>query len=187
LNPGEEEIVIPMPLWAQMGRGRLSETGEIMASPLAPAGYAPPMGVYRLVMPSGGVVDMSGGAPPGTPGIIELAGPTGLEVGLDPRLGTILASSLGGRQILAPLALDEGEWVVGGRGRIPFEPAASDSAAIVSAPPSTGSFIDGTYTPMTGALTSAMTMAGDVDAHTSMPARPTIGQGGTAPSSSLSS
>ena len=118
LNPGEEEIVIPMPLWAQMGRGKLSETDQIMASPLAPAGYSPPLGIYRLVVPGGGPVDMSGGAPPGTPGVIELTGPTGLELAFQPKQGAVLASSLGGNQILGRVAMDDGQSVVSRRGRI---------------------------------------------------------------------
>ncbi|TMA18744.1 MAG: hypothetical protein E6J88_19085 [Deltaproteobacteria bacterium] len=222
LNPGEEEIVIPMPLWAQMGRGHLSETDQIMGSPLAPAGYSPPMGVYRLVVPAGGPVDMTGGAPNGTSGIVELAGPTGLEIALQKRTNTVLASSLGGRQIIARVALDDGESVVTRRGRIrvgaplsaqdlgPQDPSsdtvlsqgggAPDSAPTVVAqprapavdvPPS-GTFIDGSFTgadsaasvtgpssgsSMAGALTSAMQMSADVDARTSMPGRPSIGQG----------
>ncbi|HUJ25776.1 MAG TPA: hypothetical protein VLW85_07150, partial [Myxococcales bacterium] len=52
-NPGEDEIVIPLPLWAEMGRGRLTDTEQIMASPLASSGYTPPLGVYRLVVPDG--------------------------------------------------------------------------------------------------------------------------------------
>src|SRR5439155_25632381 len=109
LNPGEEEIVIPMPLWTQMGRGQLSETDQIMASPLAPAGYAPPMGVYRLVVPAGGPIDMTGGAPPGTDGVVELTGPAGLELMVKPAQTGVFASSLGGRQILGRVALDDGE------------------------------------------------------------------------------
>src|SRR5205085_7611310 len=98
-NPGEEEIVIPMPLWAQMGRGRISHTDQIMASPLARSGYSPPMGVYRLVVPGGGPVDMTGGAPDGTPGILDLVGPTGLELVVRGGQAPVLASSLGGRQL----------------------------------------------------------------------------------------
>ena len=118
LNPGEEEIVIPMPLWTQMGRGQLSETDQIMASPLARAGYSPPMGVYRLVVPGGGPVDMTGGAPPGTPGIVDLTGPTGLELVARPNRSGVQASSLGGRQFLGRVAVDDGESVVTRRGRI---------------------------------------------------------------------
>jgi hypothetical protein len=118
LNPGEEEIVIPMPLWAQMGRGHISETEQIMASPLASTGYTPPMGVYRLVVPAGGPVDMTGGAPPGTPGIVELFGPTGLELVARPGGSGVFASSLGGKQIIGQVALDDGETLVGRRGRI---------------------------------------------------------------------
>ncbi|MCA1826183.1 MAG: hypothetical protein ABR567_09555 [Myxococcales bacterium] len=222
LNPGEEEIVIPMPLWAQMGRGRLSETDQIMASPLASAGYSPPMGVYRLVVPPGGPYDMTGGAPPGTSGIIELAGPSGLEVGLDRKTSTVLATSLGGRQLIARVALDDGDSVVTRRGRIrvgaPLSasemppPASSESVlsqgggapdsaptVVASTPPSvpsvdvpsSGTFVDGSFTgadsaagssggsSMAGALSSAMQMAGDVDARTGVPGRPAIGQGPT--------
>jgi len=118
LNPGEEEIVIPMPLWAQMGRGQLSETDQIMASPLAPSSYAPPMGIYRLVVPGGGPVEMTGDAPPGTTGIVELAGPTGLEIIARANRGGVQASSLGGRQILGRVALDDGVTGVARRGRI---------------------------------------------------------------------
>src|SRR5207244_3717660 len=80
--------------------------------------YAPPMGVYRLVVPAGGPVDMTGGAPDGTSGIVELAGPTGLEIALQKRTNTVLASSMGGRQIIARVALDDGESVVTRRGCI---------------------------------------------------------------------
>ena len=118
LNPGEEEIVIPMPLWTQMGRGQLSETDQIMASPLARTGYAPPMGVYRLVMPGGGPVDLTSGAPSGTPGIVDLAGPTGLEIVSRANRSGVQAWSLGGRQILGRVAIDDGESVVTRRGRM---------------------------------------------------------------------
>ena len=211
LNPGEEEIVIPMPLWTQMGRGRLSETDQIMASPLAHTGYAPPMGVYRLVVPGGGPVDMAGGAPPGTPGIVDLAGPTVLEIVARANRSGVQASSLGGRQFLGRVAMDDGESVVSRRGRIrigaPLFSAAPDGAAgafqssdsilsqggsasdaapaVVSGAPA-GTFIDGTYSgssaavssggaPMAGALSSAMQMSSAVAARTSMPGRPSLG------------
>ena len=205
LTPGEEEIVIPMPLWTQMGRGRLSETDQIMASPLAHTGYAPPMGVYRLVVPGGGPVDMTGGAPPGTPGIVDLAGPTGLEIVARANRSGVQASSLGGRQILGRVAMDDGESVVTRRGRIrigaplvsgtsqagDFQSdsilsqggSAPDAApAVVSGAPA-GTFIDGTYSgsnaPMAGALSSAMQMSSDVASRTSVPGRPSIGSGAT--------
>src|SRR5207245_2475360 len=54
----------------------------------------------------------------GTSGIVELAGPTGLEIALQKRTNTVLASSMGGRQIIARVALDDGESVVTRRGRI---------------------------------------------------------------------
>jgi hypothetical protein len=129
LNPGEEEIVIPMPLWAQMGRGQLSETDQIMASPLSPFGYAPPMGVYRLVVPGGGPVDMTGGAPPGTPDIVELLGPTGLEIVARAGRTGVKASALGGRQFLGRVALDDGETAVTRRGRIRVGAPISSSPA----------------------------------------------------------
>src|SRR5205814_362967 len=39
LGPGEDEIVIPMPLWTQMGRGQASFTDQVMASPVARTSY----------------------------------------------------------------------------------------------------------------------------------------------------
>jgi hypothetical protein len=193
LNPGEEEIVIPMPLWAQMGRGQLSETDQIMASPLSPFGYAPPMGVYRLVVPGGGPVDMTGGAPPGTPGIVELLGPTGLEIMAHAGRSGVQASSLGGRQFLGRVALDDGETAITRRGRIrvgaPISSptgsflsqggGAPDATAVVGAQPSMpnvppGTYVDGTYNgaPMAAALTSAMQMRSELAARTSIPGRP---------------
>lgn len=198
LNPGEEEIVIPMPLWTQMGRGQLSETDQIMASPLAHSSYTPPMGVYRLVVPGGGPVDLSGGAPPGTPGIVDLTGPTGLELVARPNRSGVQASSLGGRQFLGRVAVDDGESVVTRRGRIrvgaplasgPSQPPDAAPAIVSGARPSlpavpdapSGTYLDGTYTgssasaPMTGALSSAMQMSSDVAARTSLPGRPFLG------------
>lgn len=117
LNPGEDEIVIPMPLWARMGRGALSSTNQLMASPLAPRGYAPPLGTYQLVVPRNGPIDGSFGAPVGTPGVIEIAGPTGLELAAGPTRD-VAAHSLGGRHLLGKAALDDGQSVLGRRGRM---------------------------------------------------------------------
>src|SRR6185503_3195033 len=102
LNPGEDEIVIPMPLWAQMGRGRLSSTDQIMASPMSPSGYAPPLGSYTLVAPPGTPLDFTGGAGPGGKGVTQLSGPTTLELaisgGLDRGVSASMASG-GGRHL----------------------------------------------------------------------------------------
>ena len=116
LGPGEDEIVIPLPLWAQMGRGAMSETDRIMAAPLAGRGYAPPLGVYRLVVPGGGPFDLSGSAPPDT-SAIELSGPTGLK--LAPRSSsTVSATTLGGAHFLGRVPLDPGGHPARGRSRI---------------------------------------------------------------------
>ena len=129
LRAGEDEIVIPMPLWTQMGRGRLSSTDDIMASPLAPRGYAPPLGNYQLVLPGGSPIDAAGGAPAGTAGVLQLTGPTGLELATGSSGGApVSARSLGGSRLLGTVALDDGESLVSrrGRGRIgaPLDPAA---------------------------------------------------------------
>jgi len=150
VNPGEDEIVIPMPLWAQMGRGQLSETSQIMASPLAPTGYAPRLGAYRLMVPAGGPVDLTGGNPDGTPGgseFAELTGPTALELQARSTRSPVVASSLGGRQIIGRVAIDDGQSAVGPRGRLPIAgamnlaaPAAADLASTASSfVPDTGS------------------------------------------------
>jgi hypothetical protein len=106
LGPGEDEIVIPLPLWAQMGRGAMSETDKIMAAPLAGKGYAPPLGVYRLVVPGGGPFDLSGSAPPEM-SAIELSGPTGLRLVQRPS-STVSATTLGGAHFLGRVPLDPG-------------------------------------------------------------------------------
>jgi hypothetical protein len=147
LGPGEDEIVIPLPLWAQMGRGAMSETDRIMAAPLAGRGYAPPLGVYRLVVPGGGPFDLSGSAPPETPAI-ELSGPTGLRLAPRPS-STVSATTLGGAHFLGRVPLDPGGHPARGRSRIrvgaPMQgidlsglvsnaPAAAEPAAPTSRP-----------------------------------------------------
>ena len=116
LGPGEDEIVIPLPLWAQMGRGAMSETDRIMAAPLAGRGYAPPLGVYRLVVPGGGPFDLSESAAPETEAI-ELSGPTGLRLAPRPS-STVSATTLGGAHFLGRVPLDAGGRSGRGRSRI---------------------------------------------------------------------
>lgn len=140
LNPGEEEIVIPLPLWAQMGRGQLSETDQIMASPLAADGYNPPLGVYRLVLPEGGPFDLTGGAPSGTPGVVDLAGPMGLELVARRTGSPVVASSLGGYQSIARVAIDDGQTGITRTGRIPIGEPADPTPAF--AQPSTADAAD---------------------------------------------
>ena len=121
LNPGEDEIVIPMPLWAQMGRGRLSETDQIMASPLAPSGYAPRLGAYRLVVPDGGPADLTGGADAAD--VVEIAGPNSLELQVRSTRGPVMTSFPAGRQIIGRVAV-----------AAPSSDASSDSAPQASLP-----------------------------------------------------
>ena len=102
LNAGEEEIVIPLPLWAQMGRGRISATDAILASPFAPEGFAPSLGAYRLVLPFGGQqIDLTGAARAS----VQLAGPTAVELVASPG-GRVMAQSQG-TQRNRPLSKEE--------------------------------------------------------------------------------
>ena len=118
LGPGEDEIVIPMPLWAQMGRGQASSTDHVMASPVARTSYAPPLGTYSLVRPAGlGLLEPGDAPPPGTPGLVELSGPTGIR--LRPRLqGGARADSTGGKLVLGHVPLDDGSTLASARGRM---------------------------------------------------------------------
>jgi hypothetical protein len=114
-GPGEEEIVIPLPLWAQMGRGALAETDRIMAAPRAPVGYAPPFGIYRLVVPGGGPIDLIGSAPAEV--AINLSGPTGLRL-MPHRPGTVTATTSGGNHFLGRVPLNEAGSSPRGRSRV---------------------------------------------------------------------
>ncbi len=109
LSIGEDEIVIPMPLWAQMGRGRISATDQIMASRFAASGVAPPLGGYRLVVPRDAPYDFTGGLGAAGPGVVCVSGPTSLELGPDAARSSIMAQSPSGRFTLADVALDDGE------------------------------------------------------------------------------
>ncbi|MGZ6123593.1 MAG: hypothetical protein ACXWLR_01460 [Myxococcales bacterium] len=107
-GPGEEEIVIPLPLWAQMGRGAISDTDVLLSSPAAAGGYAPPLGPYRLVAHGEGALDLTGGAPARERGVVELSGPTALRLSQRPT-GGVSAMTPGGSQMLARVPMDEGE------------------------------------------------------------------------------
>src|SRR5713101_8062155 len=118
LGPGEDEIVIPLPLWVQMGRGQASSTDHVMASPVARTSYAPPLGTYTLVRPADfRLLDAEDESLEATPGLVELSGPTGIR--LRPRVqGGARAHSAGGKLVLGHVPLDDGSSLVGARGRI---------------------------------------------------------------------
>jgi hypothetical protein len=138
LGPGEDEIVIPLPLWAQMGRGAVSETDRIMAAPLAGRGYAPPLGVYRLLVPEGGPFDLSESAAPET-AAIDLSGPTGLRLASLPS-STASATTLGGAHFLGRVPLDAGGRSGRGRSRIRIGAPVQgiDLSGLVSNAPASG-------------------------------------------------
>jgi hypothetical protein len=117
LGPGEDEIVIPLPLWVQMGRGQASSTDHVMASPVARTSYAPPLGTYTLVRPAGfRLLDAEDEPLEATPGLVELSGPTGIR--LRPRVqGGARAHSGGGKLVLGHVPLDDGSSLLGARGR----------------------------------------------------------------------
>jgi hypothetical protein len=125
LGPGEDEIVIPLPLWVRMGRGQASSTDHVMTSPLARTSYAPPLGIYSLVRPAGlRLLDAEDAPPEGTAGVVELSGPTGIR--LRPRAqGGARADSAGGKLVLGRVPLDDGASLVGARGRIRVGAAAA--------------------------------------------------------------
>jgi hypothetical protein len=126
VNPGEEEIVIPMPLWAQMGRGTRSQVEEILSSPRMPRGFQPPLGTYRLVLPA--PVDLTGGAPATTPGLVELSGPTRLTLDIQ-QGGPVAARNDGGSFMLGRVPIDDGETLFTARGRMRVG-APLDAAAL---------------------------------------------------------
>ncbi|MGZ6125182.1 MAG: hypothetical protein ACXWLR_09495, partial [Myxococcales bacterium] len=130
-GPGEEEIVIPLPLWAQLRRGATdvvlapgADAGEHAAalSPAAAAGgYAPPLGAYRLVAPERGATELTAGpASEGAwfdsavqerlavelaahPGIrLERAGPGGLRISREPGRSAVERSPFPGSQAPVP-------------------------------------------------------------------------------------
>jgi len=96
-----------LPLWAQMGRGAVGETDRIMASPIAPRGYRPPLGTYRLVVPGGGPLDLTGGAPAHAEDVVAIFGPSALRVGKSLTAG-VAATAPSGRHFLGRVLLDEG-------------------------------------------------------------------------------
>ena len=116
LRPGEDEIVIPLPLWSQMGRGQVSETEQIMASPLSPRASTPPLGVYQLVAPAGTPLDFTSSSSPA----VQVHGPGLLQLGA--RGSQVSARVAGGSFNLGKIALD----VPRGRMRLgaPLDPVA---------------------------------------------------------------
>ncbi|MFL5312889.1 MAG: hypothetical protein ACJ79H_20850, partial [Myxococcales bacterium] len=131
LGPGEDEIVIPMPLWTQMGRGQISFTDQVMASPVARTSYAPPLGTYTLVRPAGfHLLDADVAPPAGAPGMVELAGPTAIRLRARVQ-GGARADAAVGKLMLGKVPLDDGTSAVAGRGRMRVgEPL--DAAAVAA-------------------------------------------------------
>src|SRR3989475_12152204 len=89
-----------------MGRGAVGETDRIMAWPIAPRGYRPPLGTYRLVVPGGGPLDLTGGAPAHAEDVVAVSGPTALRVGRS-LTGGVAATTPSGRHFLGRVLLDE--------------------------------------------------------------------------------
>src|SRR5207302_7615351 len=104
--------------------------------------FAPPLGMYRLMVPGGAPYDFSNGAPVGTPGIAQLWGPTRLELVTDPARSSLSAQVEGGRFNLADVAIDDGQTVVGPRGRIKIgAPLGADELARLG--PQSAELVDG--------------------------------------------
>src|SRR5207245_8189469 len=194
---------------------RLSATEHLMASPAARASYTPPLGTYRLVAPAGtSLLDSDAVPGPGTPGVIELAGPTALRLAHDAPAG-VRARSEGGRWVLGHLPVDDGETMVGRRGRIrvgaPINPelVAAQRAALAEAAPVAapelrlpalsearlpqpggmpGAFSAGPAAsaprPMAAALQSALRLSGDVSGR-ALPGRPSLSSGYALPGQAL--
>jgi len=135
LGPGEDEIFIPMPLWAQMGRGQASFTHHVMASPLAHTSYAPPLGTYTLVRPAGfPLLDPDVARSPEGPEMVELAGPTAIRLRPRPQ-GGARADSAGGKLLLGKVPLDAAAAVAARRAaleQLPAVPPARPPAAAVA-------------------------------------------------------
>jgi hypothetical protein len=119
--------------------------------------------MYQLVPTGQGVLDLAGGAPVGTPGVTQIFGPTRLELAQTAIIGGRLveAQSRGGRHFLANVAIDDGEGVIGRRGRFRI-------GELLTALPK--------LPPMAGALQSAIRMSSDV--HGRVPARSDATNGG---------
>jgi hypothetical protein len=125
-GPGEEEIVIPLPLWAQMGRGTISETGVLVSPPGATGAYAPPLGAYRLVAARHGGVDPAAPARRGAavellaPEVLpaDLSGPATLRLSRRPA-GHTVATALGDRYLVRRVPLEDSAAPLDARGPLP--------------------------------------------------------------------
>lgn len=51
LGLGEDEIVVPAPLWAEIGRRDVPAVVALMSSPVSRSSYSPPLGSYRAMLP----------------------------------------------------------------------------------------------------------------------------------------
>lgn len=96
-GPGEEEIVIPLPLWARMARSLVSES-DILFSPTA---FAP--GAHRLVAPDVRPLDLAHA--PGARLAAKLSRPGALHPSLR-AAGSVTAPAPKGRDALPGVPLD---------------------------------------------------------------------------------
>jgi hypothetical protein len=103
--PGIEEIVIPLPLWAQMARGALARTDRILAAPIASAGSMAPLGTYRLVVPGGGPAGVADTSAESN-GAVDLTGPRAVRIVQSPS-AAVAAMTATSRHFLGRVALDE--------------------------------------------------------------------------------
>lgn len=80
LGVGEDELVIPTPLWSEMGRGAVPAAHDLMSSPLARSPYRPALGSYRLLAPPGAIALADETKHEVPLGPLEIAGPAGIHL-----------------------------------------------------------------------------------------------------------
>ena len=86
-GPGEEEIVIPLPLWARMGRAAVSGAAVVSWPMPAPAESAPRPGEFRLAGRTAEPSGISLGAARGLPAAADVVGPAAVRVVQRPDAG----------------------------------------------------------------------------------------------------
>jgi len=177
-----------------MGRGTISGTGRIMASPFARHGHAARLGAYRLVVPGGGPIDLTGGATAVAPRVVEISGPTGLRLEHAP-VGGVVATTGGGHHFLGRVPIDEAGPVGRRRYRVGAPRVAAELAAAPLAPDSSDS---DTAVPTRPSLASHPPQAEDVIRTRSEPLRsppglprtaadPVVSRGSPTPQASVAS